>query len=414
VVDTVVIGAGQAGLATSFHLRHLGIEHMVVERGRVAETWRTARWDGFHLNTPNWATRLPGAGSPDVDPDAFAPLAEVIKQLARYAESIAAPLTTGVEVLALRRAGDVYELDTTRDRIRASSVVVATGAFQRPTVTPLSEQVPRDVTQLHSVDYRRPGDLPSGGVLIIGSGQSGCEIAQELIDAGRNVHLSVGRCPWAPRRYRGRELIRWMIDIGAMDDTAAVLASPEARVAGNVTVSGARGGCDCHPLLLEAAGTHLHGRLTGFVDGCAVFADDLAVNLEKGLEFEHTLRHRCDEYALAAGLDLPVDPPVKWHPQTRDTRPRLPLKEEGTTTVLWANGFRPSFGWIQLPVLDDMGWPIHTRGISQLPGLAFVGLPWLNTRKSPLLLGVGQDAQYVAQMLAAHLQNRSTHAAGQP
>jgi putative flavoprotein involved in K+ transport len=240
-------------------------------------------------------------------------------------------------------------------------------------------------------------------VLIVGNGQSGCEIGQELLDDGRALHLAVGRCPWAPRRHRGRDLIRWFLDAGMMDDTLDRLPSPASRVAGNVTVSGAKGGTDCDPLILEAAGAELHGRLTAIQGGRAVFADDLAPTLAKGLEFERDLRARFDRHALAQGLDLPPhvppDPPRRPHAG----RTELDLEAAAVTTVLWANGYRPAFGWIDLPIFDGLGFPRTRRGVTDVPGLAFVGLPWMHTRRSPLLLGVGDDAAHVAAATAAHL-----------
>jgi putative flavoprotein involved in K+ transport len=404
VIDAVVIGGGQAGLAASSHLRAQGIDHVVLERGRVAETWRTSRWDGFHLNTPNWATQLPGMEPLDSDPDGFAPLAEVIAMLEAYARHIDAPVHTGAPVSALRHRRTAFELEAGDETILARSVVVATGAFQQPTTPPAVAGAPESVLQLHTSAYRRPGDLPDGGVLIVGSGQSGCEIGQELLDAGHEVHLALGRCGWAPRRYRGRELVRWLVDVGLMDETADVLSSPAARVAGNVTVSGARGGVDCNPVVLEAAGAHLHGRLTGFRDGRAVFADDLEPALETGRNFDRDLRARCDEYARQAGLDLPEHAPIE------PPRPRgapvleLPLDGGSVNTILWANGFRPAFGWIDVPVFDEMGFPRARRGVTDVPGLVFLGLPWLHTRRSSLLLGIGGDAEHVAGAIASHLE----------
>ena len=228
--DCIVIGGGQAGLATSHHLRRLGVAHRVLERGAVANTWRTARWDGFHLNTPNWATQLPGVDPPGPDPDAFASLAEVIAFMDGYADRIGAPVETDVTVTALGRSAGAFTLDVEGDAVAARSVVVATGAFQQPTVPPAVEGLPPGVQVLHTSDYRRPGDVSPECVLVVGTGQSGCEIAQELLDAGRTVHLAVGRCPWAPRRHRGRELVQWLVDTGMADDTPAVLPVPAARV----------------------------------------------------------------------------------------------------------------------------------------------------------------------------------------
>jgi len=404
VLDCAVIGAGQAGLSASYHLSARGIEHVVLERGSVGETWRTARWDSFFLNTPNWCTQLPGLRpSEAAHPDAFASLAEVLAMLERYADDIGAPVRTG-HVTALRSSGGRFELQLTDERLEARSVVVATGAFQQPLVNPASSGLPASVVQMHTSAYRNPDQLPEGGVLIVGSGQSGCEIGLELLETGRDVHLAVGRCGWFPRRYRGRELMRWLVDVGLADETQEVLTSRAARVGGNVSVSGSNGGRDCNPLVLEQAGARLYGRLGGVVAGDVHFAPNLDEGLEFGRTFERNLARRCDEWARTAGLDLPPAAPEAERPPSDHDPTRLVLGREGVASVLWAGGYRPAFSWIELPIFDDMGFPRASRGVTDVPGLVFVGLPWLHTRKSPLLLGVGADADHVAGAIAAYLE----------
>jgi putative flavoprotein involved in K+ transport len=306
-------------------------------------------------------------------------------------------------VTSLRANGGVFELTVGDDMLPARAVVVATGAFQQPTATPGSEGTPAGVVGMHTASYRNPGDLPDGGVLVVGSGQSGCEIGLELLESGRNVHLAVGRCRWAPRRYRGREYMRWMVDIGAMDETRDALPTPRARLAGNVAVSGSRGGRDCNALVLEEAGAELHGRFVGFDGGRALFEDDLEASIEFSTAFERDLCRRFDEYAEASGLELPEHPLRERRQPSRPAATELALEREGITSVLWAGGFRPAFSWIDLPVFDELGFPHARQGVTEVAGLAFVGLPWLHTRKSPLLLGVGDDAAYVADAIAAHL-----------
>jgi putative flavoprotein involved in K+ transport len=401
VIDCAVIGAGQAGLATSCHLTRLGVEHVVLERGRVGETWHT-RWDSFHLNTPNWCTQLPGLEVLDSDPDAFAPRAEIVELLAGYADHIGAPVQTA-EVTALRAAGDRFELELADDTLAARGVVVATGAFQQPLAIRAVAETPPGLLHMHTSAYRNPGQLPDGDVLVVGSGQSGCEIGLELIESGRAVHLALGRCGWFPRRYRGRELMRWIVDVGAADDTPDVLPSPAARVAGNVVVSGSRGGRDCNALVLERAGAHLYGRFEGFRSGRAVFAADLEDSLEFARAWEGTLARRCDDWAVSTGLELPPAIPEPERPRRVHDPTELDIEGEGVTSVLWAGGYRPAFSWIHLPIFDELGFPRATRGVTDVPGLAFVGLPWLHTRKSPLLIGVGEDAGHVAEAMAAHL-----------
>lgn len=253
-VDTVVIGAGQAGLATSYHLTRLGREHVVLERGEIANTWRTERWDGFYLNTPRWTQALPGHEYGGPESDTFSSLEETIAYLDEYATAIAAPVRTGAEVRRLRVAGGSLHMELGGDALEAANVVVATGAYQCPTPTPLTKSVPGDVFQLHTSDYRRPGQLPDGGVLVVGSGQSGCQIADELLHAGRDVYLAVGRCPWIPRRYRGREIVHWLVETGITDQTVDTLPTPAARLTCNPPVSGNDGGHDLPSPLARGSG----------------------------------------------------------------------------------------------------------------------------------------------------------------
>ena len=393
-VETVVVGAGQAGLSTSWHLTRRGIEHVVLERGRVGQEWRQARWDSFVLNTPNWAQQLPGFVYAGPAPDAFAPLAEVIAYLEDYAASFAAPVREGVAVTALRPTpGGGYQLETDGDAIDTSSVVVATGAYQRPTPSPLREAAPPGVFQQHTAEYRNPAEVPDGAVLVVGSGQSGCQVAEDLLGAGRTVYLSVGACPWVPRSHRGRDLVHWMAETGLLDQTVDTLTAPNALIACNPAVSGTEGGHDCNPLTLMARGAVPVGRLEGFGDGRALFAGDLAANIAKGIEFEAGLRRAFDEHAGASAAAAP--PEVPELPDLRE----LDLADLGA--IVWATGFRPDYGWIDLPVLDTTGRPLHRRGLTDFPGLAFVGMHWLNKRKSSLFIGVGEDAEHVVEQLSA-------------
>jgi putative flavoprotein involved in K+ transport len=399
-VDTVVIGGGQAGLATSYHLTRLGREHVVLERGDVANTWRTERWDGFYLNTPRWTQALPGHEYAGPDPDGFSSLAETISYFDRYAAVIDAPVRTGVEAQRLTVTDGALRVELDGDALDAANVVVATGAYQRRTPTALGTAAAEDVLQLHTSEYRNPAQLPDGGVLIVGSGQSGCQIADELLQAGRTVYLSVGRCAWVPRRYRGRELVHWLIDTGLADQTVDTLPSPAARLACNPPVSGNDGGHDCHAAWLEERGAVLLGRLADIHAHTLEFAPDLEDSLAFGTQFVAELLQRFDEYAEEHGLDLPAAEPGR--PEgPREAIERLDLREAGIGTILWANGFRPDFSWIELPLFDEHGWPVQQRGVTAVPGLYFVGLHWLHKRKSSLLFGVGEDAEYVAAHIAA-------------
>jgi putative flavoprotein involved in K+ transport len=399
-VDTIVIGAGQAGLATSYFLTSHGREHLVLERGRVGETWRAKRWDGFYLNTPNWAQQLPGRPYSGPDPDAFAPLADVIAYLDEYATSFEAPVRTGVDVSRLAARGDGWLVEANGDVFEARNVVVATGAYQRPTPAALADDVPGWIFQLHTSEYRNPEQLPAGAVLIVGSGQSGCQIADELMQAGRTVFLSVGRCGWAPRRYRGREMVGWFIDIGFLDQTVDTLPDRAARLTCNVPISGNDGGHDCHPTWLAQRGARLLGRVIGFRGATVSIAGDLAENVAKGNELPAMLTRKIDEYVESAGLHVPGEE-LELRTVAGPQPEELDLRSEEIGTVLWATGYRPDFGWIDLPFFDEHGWPVQERGVTASRGLYFVGLHWLHKRKSSLFLGVGEDAEHVVSHIDA-------------
>lgn len=399
LVDTLVVGGGQAGLSASHALTQRGIEHAVLERGRVGQTWRAERWDSFALNTPNWAQQLPGYAYAGPDPDGFAPLAEVIDYLESYAESFEAPVREGVTVTALRPgAGGGFELETSAGPLQAETVIVATGAYQWPTPSPVRDAAPAGLFQQHTAEYRSPGELPDGAVLVVGSGQSGCQVAEDLVDAGRTVYLAVGACPWVPRSHRGRDLVHWMIETGLMDQTVDSLPSPDALLACNPAVSGTEGGHDCNPVTLAGRGVIPVGRLEGFHGNSVRFAADLAANVAKGLEFEAAIRQRFEEHAVATGAEgLEGPSPETAAPDLPEVR-ELDLAELGA--VVWATGFRPDYTWIELPVLDAFGRPVHRRGVTAVPGLGFVGMHWLHKRKSSLFLGVGEDAEHVVARLS--------------
>jgi len=399
--DTVVVGAGQAGLAASHWLAQHGREHLVLERGRVAETWRSQRWDGFYLNTPNWTLRLPGAEYEGDEPDAFASLADAIRYLEMYAGSFDAPVREEAPVTRLRRDGAGYLVELAEEAVKADNVVVASGAFQQPRPRVPGAEGAGVELQLTSGEYRRPGQLPAGGVLVVGGGQSACQITDELLAAGRAVWLSVGACGWVPRVYRGRDYLHWAEALGLLDQTVDSLPSPAARLACNPPISGNDGGHDCHPRWLAGRGASIVGRLSAVEGSSAHFEPGVERTLLAGDTFAEEFMRKVDEFVAARALDAPAAEERDRGPSGLADIPRLDLRAHGISSILWATGFRPDYGWIDLDVADAYGWPTQQRGVSSHAGLFFVGVNWLHKRRSALFCGVGEDAEHVVSELVS-------------
>jgi putative flavoprotein involved in K+ transport len=400
-VETVIIGAGQAGLAISWHLSQRGCEHLVLERARIAERWRTQRWDSLCFQFPNWGIELPGhlpyAGGP---PNAFAHRSEVWGFLEGYAAAIRAPVRCGVNVTLLRgddKSG--YQLITSQGELRARRVVVATGPHQRARIPPLHQGLPPSVLQIHAGDYRNPASLPEGAVVVVGSGASGCQIADELVEAGRRAHLCVGRHLRVPRRYRGRDAFWWRRELGLLDQTAAEV--PPARRLPPPLVTGVHGGYDVDLRQSAARGLSLLGHLQGIDDGRLQFADDLDAQLRAGDRSLDEILASVDQHIERTGIDAPPAPGrTAASPAAATSQTQLDVRPERIGSVIWATGYGFDFGWIELPVFDAAGAPIHVRGVTALPGLYFLGLPWLHKRKSTFLAGVGEDAAFIADAIA--------------
>lgn len=394
-VDVAIVGAGQAGLSVSWFLTRAGVDHVVLDGGRVGETWRSRRWDSFCLVTPNWSVKLPGGAYSGPDPDGFMPLAELVDHLQSWATSFGAPVRGDCMVSTLKAAQEGgFELSIPSGTLSARRVVVASGAFQRAHQPAASVAIPAGVRQLLAEDYRNPAALLPGAVLVIGSGQTGCQLAEELHLAGRKVFLACGRCPWVPRRLAGRDIVWWMIESGFMDRTPDQLPSPAARLLGNPQATGHGGGHDLHYRTLHAAGVGLLGRFAGAEDSTLHFTDDLAASVDFGDARWADLRKFIDAYCDAHGEAVPdydIPPPFRIKARTE-----LDMVKEGISTVIWTAGFRPDYRWVEFPVFDDMGFPIQTDGRTSMPGLYFVGVHWLRKAKSSILYGIGEDAEVVA------------------
>jgi len=398
-LDTVVVGGGQAGLAVSHELTEAGVPHVVLERGRVGQTWRD-RWDSFCLVTPNWSVQLPGHHYDGDDPDGFMPRDQIVAYLERYAASFYAPVREGVEVTALRAGSNgQLGLDTSDGSIEARNVVLSTGAYQRPNRPRAAESLPGDLLQIDVESYRNPGDLPDGAVLVVGSGQSGCQISEELHQAGRDVFLACGRAGWGPRRFNGHDMVWWLDAACSFDDRVEDLPEPGARLWGNIQASGHDGGHDLHYRTLHAMGVTLLGHFLGADGRDALFAPDLQASIAWGDQRHEKIIGDFRDHAAAAGLpweDLDPAQPVDAEPLER-----LPLSELGA--VVFTSGFRPDYeSWVDFPdAFDDLGFPVHRDGASTaVPGLYFVGVHFLRKRKSSLLIGVGEDAAIVARQIA--------------
>lgn len=399
--DVVVIGAGHAGLAIAQCLSQHGVVPAILERAQVAQTWRDERWDSFTLVTPNWMVQLPGWDASPGPADGFLTRDQTVAWLERYRDFVKPDLRCGVDVQGLEPAvGGGFRLETSGGELHAREVVVAAGPFQRPSIPELATQLPRDVFQLHAGAYRNPAQLPPGRVLVVGSGQSGAQIADELLRSGREVDLSLGRSGRFPRRYRGRDGMAWVQAQGAYDRTVATLPGGKPPREGSPHVTGIRGGEHLFLRALVQRGLGLRGALKGCSGMRLVFSEDVPDRVQRADAWADDFERRVDAYIRTEGIDAP--PPDAAPERT----PILPTDARANahdfSAIVWATGFRTAFPWLHLPVFDDAGQPRHRRGVTSVPGLYFLGLPWLWTMKSGLIFGIREDAR----ALAEHIANR--------
>ena len=398
--EVVVVGAGPAGLAVSRELTDAGVAHVVLEKGRVGQTWRE-RWDSFRLVSPNWTVRLPAHPYDDDDPDGFMPRDDVVAYLERYAAGFDAPIREGVEVTSLCPLPDGgFRLETSVGPTSARRVVMCSGAYQRPNRPAAAETLPADLRQLDVADYRHPADLPGGPVLVVGSGQSGCQIAEELQEAGRDVFLACGRAPWAPRRVGDRDLFWWALETGFLDAPRGSLPSPAARLAASAQMTGREGGHDLHYRTLHRMGVTLLGHFLGVAGHRARFAQDLRNSVGWGDQRHGQLMQLVRSLATERALPQPeIAEPEPFEVKAPE---ELNLRDFGA--VVFASGYRPGYqSWIRCPgAFDELGFPIQDDGATTaVHGLYFVGTHFLRTRKSALLIGMGEDAAIVARRIAA-------------
>lgn len=410
VTDTLVVGAGQAGVAMSEHLTNLGIPHLVLEKQRIAEAWRSGRWDSLVANGPAWHDRFPNMPFPDCDGDSFVAKDQVADYFESWAKTFNAPIRTGVEVLNAQaldgRPG--FRVETSKGVIETQRIVAATGPFQKPVIPAIAQQN-GDLHQIHSAHYFRPQQLPAGGVLVIGAGSSGVQIADELQRAGKKVWLSVGAHDRPPRRYRQRDFCWWLGVLGLWE--ASVKQPGKEHV--TIAVSGARGGHTVDFRQLAHRGITLVGQTQELNHGKALFGDDLQENIRRGDESYLELLDAADAYITRNGLNLPEEPEARYFlpdPQCL-THPlqELDLANAGITSVIWATGYATDYRWLKVNAFDEHNQPCHQRGISSEPGIYFLGLPWLSRRGSSFIWGVWHDAKYIADHIAIQRQYQAYH-----
>jgi len=402
--EAVIVGAGQAGLAMSYCLTQAGIRHVVLERYRAGHSWRNERWDSFCLVTPNWQCRLPGHPYTGAAPDGFMLKHEIVDYLDAYVRSFQPPLREGVSVDRLVQQcaleGSGFELSTSEGTLTADQVVVATGGYHTPRLPDWADALPRQIEQVHSRDYKCPESLPEGEVLVVGSGQSGCQIAEDLWRAGRKVHLAVGNAPRCARRHRGKDVVEWLELMGHYDVSLEQHANPDqVRDKTNHYVTGRDGGHDIDLRQFALEGMQLYGSLRG-LDGTRLrFAPDLTHHLDAADAVYVGINRSIDKYITERGILAPETPDYvpPWAPEREALT--LDLAASGIRSIVWSIGFSVDFGWVQLPAFDARGMPRHRRGVTEVPGLYFLGLPWQHTWGSGRFASVGRDAEYLREML---------------
>jgi putative flavoprotein involved in K+ transport len=406
-----VVGAGQAGLGVSYFLKRDRRRFVVLERGRIGETWRSQRWDSFALNTPNWSNVLPGDTYEGPEPDGFWHRDELVMSFERYAAKFDLPVRTGVTVTSVEASpsGDGFVVDTDDpdlERLEARAVVLASGILQTPNIPAISKKIPNSIVQLHTAGYRSPEAFPAGAVVVVGGGQSGCQIVEDLLASGRTVYLCTSKVARLPRRYRGREILEWWSEMGFLDVAVDDLEDPSVRFATQPQISGlGRYGHTVSLQQLERDGARLLGKLIDVEDGVLITDDRLAEYIKFSDDKSTDFKQDIDAYIQRAGIvpppleddaaDLPAAPGAGGGAPTR-----IDLKEANVASIIWCTGFTADFGWVRLPVLDGDGMPVHKRGVARVPGIFFVGFPWLHSRKSGIILGIEEDSRYVASAIA--------------
>ena len=410
----LVIGGGQAGLSASYFLKAKGIDHLVFEKHGIAHEWKNRRWDSFCLVTPNWQCTLPNWPYAGPDPKGFMLKDEIVAYVEGFAASFNPPLLEGVSVTRLSRdAAGLYTVVTNIGSYTADQVIVAVGGYHIPTVPRMAERLPARIKQLHAPDYRNAAALPPGAVLVVGTGQSGCQIAEDLHLAGRQVHLCVGGAPRAPRRYRGKDAVEWLHAMGYYDIPVHEHPNREkVRAKANHYLTGRDGGREIDLRKFASEGMQLHGRLQAIADGVLRFDKDLKQNLDHADAVAQSIKNTLDSYISSHQISAPVESPYVpcWQPP--ENAAPLDLAAAGIGSIIWCIGYRADFSWIEVPVFDGRGYPAHDRGVTTVPGLYFLGLPWLYTWGSGRFSGIARDASHVTEVLNSRRRKPTAQAPG--
>ena len=404
-IDTIIVGGGQSGLSVSYYLKIAGRDHVVFEKAqRTASAWRN-RWDSFTLVTPNWMLQLPGAEYQGDQPDAFLDREEVIAYFESYVEQEHLPVAYGIDVSAVESAHTGYRVKTNRGDFIADNVVIAVGFYQQPKIPPFCKNCPPEINQIHSDDYKNPGMIPEGGVLGVGSAQSGSQIAEELNENGHQVYLSVSETGRFPRRYRGVDASLWMEKMGYFSRTVDQLASPQARFAASAHGTGKNGGHTINMHQFARDGIILLGRIADIQQNQVYIEPGLHDSLRKADQFELEFVREIDDYINEQGIAVPEEdlPHLEDGFQIEEIT-ELDLHAAGIKTIIWATGYECDFGWVRCPVLGADGLPVHERGVTRCPGLYFIGMPFLHSGKSGLIYGAAEDAAFIAKSI---IQNQT-------
>ncbi len=401
----IIIGGGQAGLAMSYCLKERNIDHIVFEKYRIAHAWRSQRWDSFCLVTPNWQCQLPGFTYPGNDPHGFMHRDEIVQYVEAYAQSFDPPVQEGVSVEQVRKnpISDGFEVVTTHGEFTANQVVIATGGYHRPKIPAIAQRVPEHIRQIHASEYKNPASLSDQAILVVGTGQSGCQIAEDLHLAGKQVHLCVGSAPRSPRQYRGKDVVDWLDQMGYYD--LSIQEHPlkeQVRYKTNHYVTGRGGGREIDLRHFAQAGMQLYGRLQDIQEHQLIFEPNLKQNLDQADAVSESIKQTIDAYIEQHQIVAPVEPPYQpvWEPPQE---PRtLDFIAANIGTIIWAIGYDIDFRWVEIPVFDGKGYPGHDRGVTDVKGLYFLGLPWLYTWGSGRFSGIARDVRYLADYVQAN------------